>query len=52
MIDKKQPGNVEYFSYMSSMIINDARCNKKLNPGLPWQHLHSTRLFFSPGIWT
>jgi len=34
------------------MMINDARCNEKLNPGLPWLQLHSTRNIFSPAIWT
>jgi len=26
MTDHKQPENVEYFNYLDSMIINDARC--------------------------
>jgi hypothetical protein len=51
MIDKKQPENVEYFRCLSSMIINGARCNEKLNEGLPWQQLHSTRQIFSTAIW-
>ena len=26
MIDQKRPENVEYFKYLGSLIINDARC--------------------------
>jgi hypothetical protein len=25
------------FKYLGSIVTNDARCNLKLNPGLPWQ---------------
>jgi hypothetical protein len=30
MADQKQPENVEYFSYLGSMIINDARCTNEI----------------------
>ena len=29
MIDQKQQENVEYFSYMDSVITNDARCTRE-----------------------
>jgi len=29
MIDQKEPGNVEYFNYLCSMITNDARCTRE-----------------------
>jgi hypothetical protein len=37
MIDQKQPENVDYFNYLGSMITNDARCTRELNPGLQWK---------------
>jgi hypothetical protein len=30
MIDQKQLENVEYFSYLGSMITNDARCTREI----------------------
>ena len=30
MIDQKQPKNVEYYSYLCSMITNDARCMQEI----------------------
>jgi hypothetical protein len=30
MIDQKQLENVEYFNYLSSKIINDARCTREV----------------------
>jgi hypothetical protein len=30
MIDQKQPKNVEYFNYLSSMIANYARCTREI----------------------
>jgi hypothetical protein len=30
MIDQKQLKNVEYFSYLGSMITNDARCTREI----------------------
>ena len=39
----------KYFSYLGSMITNDARCAREFNPGLSWQKQHSTaRRLFSP----
>jgi hypothetical protein len=35
VIDERQLENVEYLSYLGSMITNDARCTDKLNPGFP-----------------
>jgi hypothetical protein len=32
VIDQKQPENVEYFNYLSSMITNNATVHGKLNP--------------------
>ena len=39
----------EFFNYLSSTVINDARCTYENNPGLPWQQQQSTgrRLFTS-----
>jgi len=37
MIDKRQLGNVDYFSYFGSLIRNYASCIREINPGLPWQ---------------
>lgn len=33
----KQMNNVECFNYSDSLIINDAKCTRELNPELPWQ---------------
>jgi len=43
MIDHKQLENVESFKYLGSMSTNDGRCNVKLNLGLLWLKLPSTR---------
>jgi len=52
MIDQKQLQNVECFKYLGSMLTNDGRLCVKLNPGLPWQKLHSTkRRLFLPANW-
>jgi len=42
------------YTYLGSMITNDARCTRfKLNPGLPWKKHHSARIrLFSPANWT
>jgi hypothetical protein len=44
MIDQKQLENVKCFKYLGSVLtfkdLEDVRV--KLNPGLPWQKLHST----------
>jgi len=51
MIDQKQLENVECFKYLGSMLTNDVHV--KLNPGLPWQKMHSARRrFFLPANWT
>jgi hypothetical protein len=42
-IDEKQVENVEEFSYLGSMITNDARCTREIKARLPWQKQHSTR---------
>jgi len=53
MIDQKQLENVECFKYLGSMLTKDGRYNVKLNPGLPWQKLHSARRrLFLPANWT
>jgi hypothetical protein len=31
-IDQKQPENVEYFNYLSSIITNDATCTRDIKP--------------------
>jgi hypothetical protein len=50
MIGQKQLENVECFKYLGSMLTN---VGVKLNPGLPWQRLHSTRRrLFLPANWT
>jgi len=43
IIEQKQLENVESFKYLGSMLTNDGSILVKLNPGLPWQKLHSTR---------
>jgi len=40
MVDQKQVANVEYFSYFSNMITNNANVHLKLNAGLQWQNQH------------
>ena len=53
MIDQKPLENVECFKYLGSVLTNDGRCSVKLNPGLPWQKLHSARRrLFLPAHWT
>jgi hypothetical protein len=42
-IDKRLADNVEEFNYLGSMITNDAKCTRKLRPGLPWEKQNSTR---------
>ena len=42
-IDKKQPVNEEYFSYLGSMITNDARCKIEVNSRIVTATHHSTR---------
>jgi hypothetical protein len=50
-IDQKQLENVESFKYLGSMLTNDEMV--KLNLGLLWQKLHSTRRgFFLLAHWT
>jgi hypothetical protein len=34
MIDQKQLENLEYFSYLGSMITNDARCTREIKSGI------------------
>ena len=34
MTDHKQPENVEYFNYLGSMIINDARCTCEIKSSI------------------
>ena len=48
MIDQKQLENLECFKYLMEDV------HVKLNPGLPWQKLHSAtrRRFFLPEHWT
>jgi len=43
MIDQKQLENVDCIKYLGSILRNDGNVRVKLNPGLPWQKLHSTR---------
>jgi hypothetical protein len=45
--DQKQPENMEYFNHLGSMITNDVRCKREINPGLPWQKQHTTRGHFN-----
>jgi len=40
------------FKYLGSMLTNNVIVLVKLNPGLPWQKLHSTRRIFLPAHWT
>jgi len=52
MIDQKQLENVVCFKYLGSVLTNDGRCTCEINPGLPWQKLHSarTRLFLPANL--
>ena len=51
--NQKQLENVECFKYLGSMLTNDGNVHVKLNPGLPWQKLHSARRrLFLPANWT
>jgi len=43
MIEHKQLENVECFKYLGSLLTYDQDVHVKLNPGLPWQKLHSAR---------
>ena len=53
MIDQKQLENVECFKYLGSLLTNVEDVHVKLNPGLPWQKLHSARRrLFLPANWT
>jgi hypothetical protein len=53
MIDQNQLENGEYFNYLGSIITNDARCTREINPELLWQKQHLTRRrIFSPSNWT
>ena len=53
MIDQKQLENVECFKYLGSILTNDGSVRVKLNAGLPWKKLHSTRRRLSlPANWT
>jgi hypothetical protein len=53
MIDQKQLENVESFKYFGSILTNDGNVLVKLNVGLPWLKLNSTRRgLFSLTHWT
>jgi len=53
IIDQKQLENVECFKYLGSMLTMMEDVHVKLNPGLPWQKLHSARRrLFLPANWT
>jgi hypothetical protein len=51
MIDQNQLENVESFKYLGSILTNDGRCTVKLNVGLLWLKLHSTRRQFLLAHW-
>jgi hypothetical protein len=51
MLNQKQQENVEYFNYLSSVLIVMQDARVKLNPGLSWQEQHSTGRFFSQAHW-
>ena len=52
MIDQKQLENVECFKYLGSMLTNDRNVRVKLNVGLPWEKMSSTRRFSLLANWT
>ena len=53
MINQKQLENVESFKYLGSILTNDGNVLVKLNVGLLWLKLHSTRRgFFYLAHWT
>jgi hypothetical protein len=49
-IYQKQPQNMEYFNCLGSIITMMKDVYVKLNRGLSWQRLHSTRSFFHQKI--
>ena len=54
IIDQKQLENVECFKYLGSLLKQMMEnVHVKLNPGFPWQKLHSARRrLFLPANWT
>jgi len=49
MKDRKEPENVEYFSYLVSMIANDARCTREIKSRIDMAKADSKqRRLFSP----
>ena len=46
IVGQKLRENVEYFKYLCSIITNDARWTREVNPVLPWQKQHSKGDFF------
>jgi len=41
--------NLQYFTYLISIVTIDARCTNEMKSGLPWQNQHVTRWrLFSP----
>jgi hypothetical protein len=53
MIDQKQLENVEYFSYLGSMITNDARCTREIKSRIALaKAAFNKRRIFSPANWT
>ena len=53
MIDQKQLENVESFKYLGRNLTSDVRLLVRLNVGLLWLKLHSTRRgLFLPAHWT
>jgi len=53
MIDQKQLENVEYFSYLGSMITNDARCICEIKARIVLaKSAFNKKKLFSPANWT
>jgi hypothetical protein len=52
LLRHKQPQNVGYSKYFGSMIADDKRCTREINPGLRSQKQSSTRRrLFSAADW-
>jgi hypothetical protein len=50
--DQKQLANVGYFSYLRSIITNNARCMYEIKSRTVIAKQHSTKRLFSPANWT
>jgi hypothetical protein len=52
MKHQKQPKNVEYFTYLGSIIANTARCTYENKTRIAMAEASATGTIFSPANWT